>query len=85
MSDDAVTMDSPAERHTKKIIVSLWSRSGFVGWRLATARKIGRRYVVTEDAVSWGGKPRMSPLEAFAKGDDTSVTHLDNHHIYYNK
>lgn len=79
-------MDSPTERRTKKIIVSLWSRFGFIGWRLATARKIGRHYVVDEGATDWStGRRLISPIEAHAKGDNTTPCYLDNHHIQYNK
>jgi hypothetical protein len=48
--NDEITMDSPTERRRKLILVSLWSRRGLVGWRLVTARKVGREYLVDEKA-----------------------------------
>jgi hypothetical protein len=67
---ESITMNSPTERPLKKILVAFWSTHPrrFIGWRFATARKIGRRYVVSQDADDWGSHRRVSPIEALANG-----------------
>lgn len=81
---DTITMDSPTERLTKQILVSLWSRRGLVGWRLVTARKIGRYYEVDEKAF-YGMPPRVSVFHAYRANDNTSPISLTNHHIPYDQ
>lgn len=79
---DAIAMDSTTERRTKQILVSLWSRRGLVGWRLAAARKVGRHYVVDEKAF-YGMPSRVSPVLAYGSGDETSPVSFSNGHVQY--
>lgn len=77
---DTVTMDSPTERQTKQILVSLWSRRGLVGWRLVTAHKVGRHYEVDEKAF-YGMPSCVSVFQAYRANDNASPISLTNHHI----
>jgi hypothetical protein len=75
-----ISMESATERPVKKIIVSLWSRSGLVGWRLVDARKQGRHYIVNQKALE-NMPPMKSPLEAYLVHDDASPISFDNHNL----
>jgi hypothetical protein len=72
-----LTMDSPDERETKLVLVSINWRDGGTSWRLAPATKVGRFYQIDPIALedmhrdflasrySTTGRPRHPTIELY--------------------